>query len=163
VVNHHLERRIVSAVGSHTPPAAAADDAAEPTDAELVDLLQVAVARVRAHFGGVTAQVGVTPTQAKALRYLDEPITLSDLTARLGADMSNTSTVVDRLEAQGLLRRETHGLDRRSRLLTLTAEGIRVRRTLQEAAFDHVPALAALAAEQRRQLFTLLTVISGPA
>jgi DNA-binding MarR family transcriptional regulator len=136
--------------------------ASDPTSTELVEALQLALSRVQAHFAEVTARAGLTPAQAKAMRHLGEPITLSDLAARLDAHVANVSALVDRLEARGLLRRQVRDADRRSRLLTLTGEGTRVREILQEAAFDNAAPFDPLTSQQRRDLLAILRVISEP-
>jgi DNA-binding MarR family transcriptional regulator len=134
---------------------------ADPGTAELIDALQATVGLVRAHFAAATASLGVTPSQAKALRQLSEPLTLKELAARLGADVANTSGTVDRLEARGLLRREIQHADRRVRQLTLTDEGQRLRHALQEAAFSKVPPLERLDRDQRRELYALLKLTAS--
>jgi DNA-binding MarR family transcriptional regulator len=131
-----------------------------PTIGELVEALTMAIARVRAHFGAVTAQLGVTPAQAKALRYLDRPSTLSDLSASLGSDVSNTANVVKALEAHGLLSRQPHEGDRRARTLTLTDRGARVRELLVKRAYDSSPAFDRLTGADRRQLHELLLLVA---
>ncbi|WP_370961480.1 MarR family winged helix-turn-helix transcriptional regulator [Amycolatopsis sp. cg9] len=50
-----------------------------------------------------------------------------DGAARLGVDRTTMVALVDELEAKGLVRREVAPGDRRKRLVTLTAEGERVR------------------------------------
>jgi len=163
VVNHYCMARGVYSAGVREEPDTRADGTADvPTTAELIDALQTTVGRVRAHFAATTAQVGVTPAQAKALRQLSEPLTLKDLSAQLEADVSNTSNTVDRLEAQGLIRKEAHLTDRRARLLTLTDDGRRVRQALQEATFARVPALDRLDDSQRRELYELLRIANSP-
>lgn len=135
---------------------------APPTTTQLVDALQRAVGLVRSHFAAATASVGVTPVQAKALRQLSQPTTLKDLSGLLGADVSNTSSTIDRLEALGLLRKETHHNDRRARVITLTGEGERTREQLEEVAFSTVPALDVLTPEQQRDLYRLLGLVGFP-
>ncbi|MFI9414330.1 MarR family winged helix-turn-helix transcriptional regulator [Nocardia gamkensis] len=78
--------------------------------------------------------------------------TTPSVAARPGADLSNTASVVDRLEAQGLVRKEIHPSDRRARLLTLTDRGEELRKTLDR----DVPALAVLDEAERKQLYGLL-------
>jgi DNA-binding MarR family transcriptional regulator len=138
---------------------ASSTGASEPTSTELVAALQLALSRVHAHFAEVTARTGLTPAQAKAMRQLSEPITLSDLAVRLDAHVANVSALVDRLETRGLLRRQVHDTDRRSRVLTLTDEGIRVRGILQAAAFENAAPFDPLTAQQRRDLLALLRTI----
>lgn len=115
---------------------------------------------MRAHFGAVTAQLGVTPAQAKALRYLDRPSTLSDLSACLGSDVSNTANVVKALEAHGLLSRQPREGDRRARILTLTARGVQIREQLLKRAFETSPVFDRLGEAERRLLYDLLLLIA---
>ncbi|GAB2508808.1 MarR family winged helix-turn-helix transcriptional regulator [Nocardia heshunensis] len=131
----------------------------QPTTAELVDVLQRAVALVRNHFAASTTRLGVTPVQAKALGQLAEPLTLKELSARLGADLSNTATSVDRLESQGLVRKQIHPTDRRARVITLTDSGEALRAQLDAEVFASVPALAVLDDRQRRELYALLELV----
>ena len=55
-----------------------------------------------------------------------------DGAARLGIDRTTMVALVDELEAKGLVRREVAPGDRRKRLVTLTAEGERVREAGEE-------------------------------
>lgn len=52
-----------------------------------------------------------------------EPLTLSEIATRLACVRSNVTQLVDRLEADGLVRRVEHSSDRRSIRAELTAEG----------------------------------------
>jgi DNA-binding MarR family transcriptional regulator len=135
------------------------DDPGTPSTSELVEALNQAIARVRAYFGAVTAQLGVTPAQAKALRYLGQPSTLSELSAALGSDVSNTANVVKALEAHGLLTRQAHEGDRRVRTLVLTGRGTQVRELLRRQAFENSPVFDRLSEAERRQLHDLLLLI----
>jgi DNA-binding MarR family transcriptional regulator len=70
--------------------------------------------------------LGVTPSQAEVLRVLDDhgPLTLTALGELLVCETGNSpSRLVDRLVAQGLVRRGTDPDDRRFVMLRLTAEG----------------------------------------
>lgn len=68
---------------------------------------------------------GVTPVQFAALQTLANVpgIDQRTLAKSIGLDTSTTGGVVDRLEARGLLVRNSNPNDRRVRLLTLTDEG----------------------------------------
>jgi DNA-binding MarR family transcriptional regulator len=75
-----------------------------------------------------TALVGVDLSVAKysALKQLaaaDEPLSLSDMAARLVCVRSNVSQLVDRLEADGLVRRVEDPRDRRCVRAALTDLG----------------------------------------
>ncbi|MCX4094441.1 MarR family winged helix-turn-helix transcriptional regulator [Nocardia sp. alder85J] len=131
------------------------------TTGELVDALQHAVGLVRSHFAAATAAAGVTPVQAKVLRQLTRPTTVKDLATQLGADISNTSSTIDRLETLGLVEKQTGSIDRRVRLITLTDHGRRVRTTLDDVAFNSVPALENLSTSERYDLYRLLRKVGG--
>jgi DNA-binding MarR family transcriptional regulator len=68
---------------------------------------------------------GLTPVQYAALNQVERTPGVDQRTlARLiGQDTSTTASVIDRLEARGLMRRQASPDDRRVRLLQLTDEG----------------------------------------
>jgi DNA-binding MarR family transcriptional regulator len=57
------------------------------------------------------------------LAEADRPLTLGEIASRLACVRSNVTQLVDRLEADGLVRREHDSVDRRSILAVLTEEG----------------------------------------
>jgi MarR family transcriptional regulator, 2-MHQ and catechol-resistance regulon repressor len=58
---------------------------------------------------------------------------MSDLAQKTGSSTSGMTRVVDRLERQGLVRREAHPTDRRASVVRLTPEGVvRVRALLPD-------------------------------
>ncbi len=59
----------------------------------------------------------------KVLKDVGESLPLGQLADRLACVKSNITQLVDRLEADGLVRRTQDRTDRRSRLAVLTAEG----------------------------------------
>ena len=67
------------------------------------------------------AKLGVLTELVKA----GEPLTLGELASRIKCVRSNVTQLVDRLEADGLVRRTDAPGDRRSVLAELTAEGRR--------------------------------------
>jgi MarR family transcriptional regulator, organic hydroperoxide resistance regulator len=77
-------------------------------------------------------------------------------TRRLHCDPSNVTLLSERLEEKGIAERRPHRDDRRVRTLVLTPAGETVRRRLLEHIQQH-SLLAALDAEQQRQLQELLT------
>ncbi|HEY3466643.1 MAG TPA: MarR family transcriptional regulator [Amycolatopsis sp.] len=78
--------------------------------------------------------LGVTGRQLALLTLFGEGPAQSqqDGAARLGVDRTTMVALVDELEAKGLVRREVAPGDRRKRLVTLTAEGERVRAAGEE-------------------------------
>jgi DNA-binding MarR family transcriptional regulator len=64
----------------------------------------------------------------------DEPVrTQSALAQAIGADKTRIIGVLDELQDRGLIRRQPDPDDRRVRLLSLTPQGRRLRRTVQAA------------------------------
>lgn len=117
-------------------------------------LLQVAE-RVRVDFADVVGELGLTPIQARALLWLEQPAAMRGLAEHLCCDASNVTGLADRLEAQGLVQR-VPGCDRRVKLLQLTPAGAALRADLAERVGRGSTVTAQLTAEERRQLAGLL-------
>jgi DNA-binding MarR family transcriptional regulator len=130
----------------------------ELTDAVLVGLLFAAAQAVHVHFEKVASRYGLTVQQAKFLRSLEGPQPMRAMAVQNSCDPSNVTGVIDRIERLGLVQRTPDPSDRRVRLLSLTAEGRRVRRKI-DAELDDVPALAGLGAHERSELARLLAII----
>lgn len=83
------------------------------------------------------ADIGLTPQQGAVLLNcgISESLTLSDVAERVGVDRPSMSGIVERLVRDGWLATHPNPTDGRSRLLSLTEQGIAV-----------VPALGAAAA-----------------
>ncbi|MDD2544971.1 MAG: MarR family transcriptional regulator [Burkholderiaceae bacterium] len=73
-----------------------------------------------------TKALGVTPVQYAALAALHQQADVDQrtLARRIGFDASTIGSVIDRLEARGLMQRNASPTDRRVRLLTLTPAGV---------------------------------------
>lgn len=102
----------------------------------------------------------MTGAQVRALLSLDEPSPMSNLAGHMGCDASNVTGIADRLEARGLIRRET-GTDRRIKLLALTPEGERVRDQVRKRLSETSPA-GSLSEAERRTLRELLVKMAEP-
>ena len=75
---------------------------------------------------GALNELGLSMAKQSALTQLakaGEPLTLSDLAARLSCVRSNITQLVDRLEADGLVKRVDDASDRRSVRAELTPVG----------------------------------------
>ncbi|PVG80684.1 MarR family transcriptional regulator [Nocardioides gansuensis] len=114
----------------------------------------------KAAFAEAVAEHGLTPAQARALFFLEEPSPMRALSDHLSCDASNLTGIADRLEAQGLVER-VQGEDRRVRLLRLTEEGERVRREVGEHVTRSPSPSDRLTAAERRQLAALLDKMLG--
>ena len=128
---------------------------------QLTELLTCASWRLRRAARRELEPLGLTFGQARALRLLaraGEPVRIGELAARLEVVPRSATTMVDALEAAGLAGRQAAPDDRRSVLVSLTADGEallerlgRARRVGAEELF------ARLTAPQREQLLELLT------
>jgi len=72
----------------------------------------------------VCEALGMSFIRVKALRVIAQaPTTLRQIAARLATDPPYVTIVVDDLERRGLVRREANPADRRSKIVTATADG----------------------------------------
>ncbi|WP_327632821.1 MarR family transcriptional regulator [Kribbella sp. NBC_00482] len=102
----------------------------------------------------------VTHGQFRVLRTLDRAdrlLRLSELAAQLGIVPRSATSVVDDLEAAGLVARQPDPHDRRATLVYLTPDGLKVLATLREKRRDvMVSQLARLTAAEQQTLAALL-------
>jgi DNA-binding MarR family transcriptional regulator len=103
---------------------------------------------------------GLTAMQFGAMVILSEKpgIDATRLAALFAFDRATLTGVIDRLEAKGLVLRQPHPSDRRTRLLHLTPEGQKLLRNASRAAKKsrHV-VLDPLSPDERETLLALLT------
>lgn len=138
-----------------TPAKPKAIDLGELPGHHIRRLQQIAVAVFLQEVG----EVGLTPVQYAALQAMaNEPaLDQRSLAAAIGLDTSTLASVLDRLQARGLIERRSAPSDRRLRLLHVTPAGVA---TLADA----VPAmrraqrriLAPLAPAERIEFMRLL-------
>ncbi len=102
----------------------------------------------------------VTHGQFRVLRTLDRAehaLRLSELAAQLGIVPRSATSVVDDLEAAGLVARQPDPHDRRATLVDLTPDGRKILTTLREKRRDvMVSQLARLTAAEQQTLAQLL-------
>jgi len=108
----------------------------------------------RTKVGGQLGRLGLSFAQAHALRLLDpeEPMPMSALAERLFCDASNVTGIADRLEARGLVRRQSAEGDRRVKALTITPAGMKLREQVMELMSQPPDAIAALSEADQRAL-----------
>jgi DNA-binding MarR family transcriptional regulator len=97
-------------------------------------------------------------------RAPDRALTMGDLAARTMLSPSGTTRLVDRLEANGLVRRRPTPADGRVTLATLTPEGLRL---LRSAARTHLGGIrehftGRLSRRQLELVASALETIAGP-
>lgn len=102
-------------------------DVSAPSSAHFTFSILHAAQQIEAKLEGALDSVGLSMAKHSALSRLaeaGEPLTLSDLAERLSCVRSNITQLVDRLEADGLVRRLDDPADRRSVRAELTPLGI---------------------------------------
>jgi MarR family transcriptional regulator, organic hydroperoxide resistance regulator len=104
------------------------------------------------------AELDLTMVQGHALRLLDpdRPIAMSALADALYCHASNVTGIVDRLEARGLVERQTGREDRRVKTLALTEDGKRVRSRVVELMRTPPAEIAGLSGSDQRALRDIL-------
>lgn len=132
---------------------------------ELLSLLHAASAAEAAVEGKLSA-IGLSLPKLLALKALSdagESLPLGQLAERLSCVKSNITQLVDRLESDGLVRREPDPHDRRTRLAVLTLAGRKAcdegTRIQQEAERSLI---GKLTKDESRQLAALLGKLRMP-
>ena len=128
--------------------------------AEVVDLLKRITNRYIREYEAAAAQHGLTPQQAKALLALDEALPMRRVAERVGAEPSNITGIVDRLQTRGLVERQADPTDRRIKLIATTDAGKSVATELRGNLRFASDPLVALTEPQRRTLRDLLYLMT---
>ena len=136
---------------------------------DLVQELDFLVARTRS-IGSGRANLALKPFGLKVRSYSVLSLACSDITPTqrelaefLALDPSQIVPLVDALEKQGFVERTPDPADRRSKVITATAEGrklyAKAHRATQESESE---TLSALSSEERDQLRSLLSRVALP-
>jgi DNA-binding MarR family transcriptional regulator len=101
----------------------------------------------------VAEAVGVSFGRMRAVRRLARrPMSMSELARALNIDKPNATTVVDDLEALGLVRRTPHPTDRRAKRVEATAEGAKLAARADEILGRPPEALVELGSDTLEEL-----------
>jgi DNA-binding MarR family transcriptional regulator len=141
---------------------AVAEDDDGKLNQEILDVLAELIKQAHDLGQGIAAGFGLTGSDAMALAKLDAPMTMKDLGLKLGCDPSFVTTIADALERHGLARREPSQLDRRSKNIVLTPEGVAVRERVVSELTAKAPWCTRLATSERRCLLTLMRKMIRP-
>ncbi|MEV4285760.1 MarR family transcriptional regulator [Nonomuraea bangladeshensis] len=106
---------------------------------------------------------GLSVAQACVLGRLARQVGMRELADELGCDASNVTQIIRRLEARGLVRRQPHPDDRRSRQIVRTPEGALLYAAFEKSFEFARSAAANLTAREQDQLAALLRkALHGP-
>lgn len=105
----------------------------------------------------VTEATGLPFSRARALWRLEHgPRSLAELAQDLGTDAPAATVLINTLEARGLVRREAHPTNRRTKQVSLTAAGRRMLAVIASITDQPPPALAALPQKELTALWRTL-------
>ncbi|MEV1023123.1 MarR family transcriptional regulator [Streptomyces sp. NPDC050264] len=133
-------------------------------NAELIDCLFAIRTQVHGELKELARDAGLTDAQTDVLWRLSraEEMTARRLSDLLQCDASTATSMIDRLEKRGLVRRVPHPTDRRAKVIQLTPEGCALRDRVIEHTTQHSP-FAHLDRESRLRLHALLREVIGGA
>lgn len=133
--------------------------------AHIAELMSRTNRRIRRAAEQELGSIGVTPSQLRALRAVAHgSMRISALARRLDVVPRSATSVVDDLEAAGLVTREPDPDDRRATLVAVTDAGRRVLaelRARRQAGMAEL--LSRLSDDEQAELVRLLSLLAGPA
>ena len=107
--------------------------------------------------------LGMSFIRAKALRRIAAgPMTMRELAAGLGTDPPYTTVVVDDLERRGLALRTVRAGDRRSKMVSITPEGVEQARLADQILGAPPRPVRELPAADLAALDRILGLLLGP-
>lgn len=111
---------------------------------------------------GVLDEHGLTKSQFLFLASVADPAPMGALADHLCLDASYVTGLVDHLEAEGLVVRQTDPADRRRTLIAVTDEGRALREKVHDALASQAPIATRLDSGEIGGLVALLEKAAGP-
>ena len=134
---------------------------APATDVAEADALLMSVVRNLLYVEDRTSDLPLRQLHVCATLYAG-PLSMSQLSRKLGVSMSAMTQIADRLERAGLVARQANDPDRRVRCLTLTLRGRRALQAHEQVRQERLAAaFATLDATSRRQLLAGLKLFQA--
>lgn len=110
------------------------------------------------------AEIGLTPNQFTLLRWLEEEqggVRQATICSRMASDPNTIAALVERMRADGLIKRKVDPADRRARLITATPKGRRLYTKARPIAIDlQAEVLTAIPEEDREKLLAQIEVLA---
>ncbi len=136
-----------------------------PTFVELSELVVHAARKFRRNFSSQLAPLGITFAQAQVLRIVaraEIPLRMVDLAAKLEIVPRSATTMVDALQANGLVQRLSDDADRRSIPICITDNGRALLDQLDEARRAVAAGIfGGLSQADCQELFRLLSIVNS--
>lgn len=134
----------------------------ERCDQSPLRLLVQLAERLRSFMEAAAAESGLTAQQAELLMHLDEPRRMSELADQKLCDPSSVTSMVNRLERDGFVKRDVDPLDRRARIIRATAKGRRAQQRFEQRAAEVTQLVHELDPAERAALRGLFDGAPGP-
>jgi MarR family transcriptional regulator, organic hydroperoxide resistance regulator len=114
--------------------------------------------RHKVQFADEVAELGLSPIQARTLLCIDPgaPCTMTEVAQELGCGPSNITSLIDKLEARGLVERRVRANDRRIKAVAMTRKGVELRKRLTARLAQPAPWMRALSPGDQRHLVEIL-------
>lgn len=111
------------------------------------------------------ATFGITPNQFTVLRWLEEDdgggVRQSEICARMASDPNTIAALVERMHADGLVKRKVDPKDRRARLISPTPKGRRIYANARPIAVQlQEEVLEAIPMAERERLLEQLEILA---
>ena len=151
----HTQDRIPQAAGREEAAVTWCPDG-DRLDQDIFDALTEFFALLLRRGEKLSEQFGVPVFCLKAIRRLDESVTLKELGKRMNCDPSFVTMIADTLEERGLARRESNPADRRLKNLVLTPAGVELKAQLKEALLGQMPWAFALDQKERESFLEMI-------
>ncbi len=136
-----------------------------PTFVELSELVVHTARKFRRNFSSQLAPLGITFAQAQVLRIVARaarPLRMVDLAAKLDIVPRSTTTMIDALQANGLVQRLSDDADRRSVPICITDTGRALLDQLDEARRAVAEGIfGGLSQADCQELFRLLNIVNS--
>ncbi len=125
-------------------------------DQEIFDAVTELISSLMQRGERLAERFGVPVSCMKALRRVDDSVSMKALGQQLHCDPSFVTMIADALEQRGLARREPGTADRRIKNLVLTPRGLEVKATIEQESLGLMPWAHALSVEEREQFLGLV-------
>ena len=110
------------------------------------------------------AEVGLTPNQFTVLRWLEEEeggLRQATICTRMASDPNTIAALVERMEADGTVKRRVDPTDRRARLITPTAKARRLYARARPIAIElQEEILTAIPEHERERLLEQIEILA---
>ncbi|MFK7790242.1 MAG: MarR family winged helix-turn-helix transcriptional regulator [Phycisphaeraceae bacterium] len=145
-----------------TPPKPPIDD---PHRRRLPPLLRRCWYGLNQAFRKRLATLGITPNQFTVLRWLEEDdsgVRQSEICARMASDPNTIAALVERMHADGLVKRKVDPKDRRARLISPTSKGRRIYAKARPIAVElQEEVLEAIPVAERERLLEQIEILAN--